>query len=464
MNLRWLLLVSVVLGTRLTHAGIVWVEEAYPAAAAIQVLHGKAIYRDFVFDKPPLTPLLYLLWGAHDGWMLRVAGALYVVLCCWVLYRFARELWSEAEGWFAAALAAFFLTMDWPAATMALAPDLLMFAPHTAAVWLAWRGRPVAAGVMAGVATVIHTKGMFVLLACGLWQPSLAFRMVAGFAIPFAVQTGWLAATGSLTAYFDQVWRWGWRYSADTFIGDPWIEAVRRTAGWAWFHAALLVGFAHYLWRDRDEKRWRMLLWFGLSLVGVAGGWRFFPRYYFQLLPVAILAASRGMVLFGRRPRIALALLLLAVPLVRFGARYPRLALEGDVSWGDTAMNRDSRQTAAMIRAQATPEDTLLVWGYRPDLFVYTRMPAASRFLDSQPLTGVLADRHLFDARPTFPDLARLNRSQLLKTQPDWIVDGLGPYHPALAIERYPDLRDWLTGYTRVGQTAGSIVYKRVKL
>ena len=39
----------------LLHSGIVWVEEAYPTAAAIQILDGKALYRDVWFDKPPLS-------------------------------------------------------------------------------------------------------------------------------------------------------------------------------------------------------------------------------------------------------------------------------------------------------------------------------------------------------------------------------------------------------------------------
>ena len=55
------------LAARLCHSGIVWVEEAYPTAAAIQILDGKALYRDVWFDKPPLSALIYLLWDARIG-------------------------------------------------------------------------------------------------------------------------------------------------------------------------------------------------------------------------------------------------------------------------------------------------------------------------------------------------------------------------------------------------------------
>ena len=39
--------------------------ECEQAAAAIQILNGKALYRDVWFDKPPLSALVYLLWDAR---------------------------------------------------------------------------------------------------------------------------------------------------------------------------------------------------------------------------------------------------------------------------------------------------------------------------------------------------------------------------------------------------------------
>jgi hypothetical protein len=49
----------------------------------------------------------------------------------------------------------------------------------------------------------------------------------------------------------------------------------------------------------------------------------------------------------------------------------------------------------------------------------------------------------------------------LTQTQPTWIVDGLGPLNPALAITNYPDLRDWLAGYREAGRTRYTVIYKR---
>jgi hypothetical protein len=131
-----------------------------------------------------------------------------------------------------------------------------------------------------------------------------------------------------------------------------------------------------------------------------------------------------------------------------------------DSGWADLAMSQDSRAASRAVLARAQSGDTLLVWGYRPDIFVYTRMPAGAPFLDSQPLTGVIADRHLTQSRASTPELAARERGKLVKHRPTFIVDGLGLYNPALAITNYPDLREWLAGYDEVERTGNSVVYR----
>jgi len=429
--------------TRLCHAGIVWVEEAYPTAAAIQILHGKGLYRDVWFDKPPLSAYLYLLWDARIGIPLRIAGAVFVFLCCLMIWQFARRMWGPREGLAAALLLGFFLTFGIPSAVMALAPDLLMVLPHIAAMYLAWRGRAFLSGLVAGIALLVNAKAVFLLAACALWTwRSLPLTML-GFVLPNLVTFWWFGEP-----YIQEVWRWGAMYSEQTFAFST---GIMRTLNWIGFQCAIVVAAAYTLWK---EKHWRMLVWLLLFLAAVAAGWRFFPRYYFQLLPVVVLLAARGYMLLGRWRAIVWVLLL--IPLIRFGPRYVALA-SGQTEWSDLAMNQDSREAAEKIGH----EGSLLVWGYRPDVFAYTRMPAGSRFLDSQPLTGVLADRHLNNSEVAAPEWAAQNRRELTGTKPDWIVDGLGPLNHRLAITEYPDLREWLGNYQEVGRTKFSVIYKR---
>jgi len=117
----------------------------------------------------------------------------------------------------------------------------------------------------------------------------------------------------------------------------------------------------------------------------------------------------------------------------------------------------DSRAAAKLIG----PDGSLLVWGYRPDIFVLSGLTVGTPFLDSQPLTGVIADRHLTNSDSAAPELAQRNRQRLIETSPSWIADGLGPLNPSLAITQYADLQAWLANYEEAGRTADTVVYRR---
>lgn len=454
---HWCLLALCAGATRLAHSGILWVEEAYPAAAALQMKHGLLFYRDFFYDKPPLSALVYRATGITQGVELRILGTLFVVWCAWLMADFARERWGEAESRAAAWLTAFFLTFDTPSAVMALAPDLLFFVPHVAAVWLAWRRQRLASGVLCGIALLTNAKAVLLIPVCmafagGIAWPIPAAAVVLG-ALPF-----WIPG------YREQAWEFGGLYASDTFVAAPWREGALRTGGWLGFHAALAIPAAWALWRERD---WRWGLWLALSFASAVMGLRFFPRYYFALLPAAVLLAARGLQLLPRAARLA-SLALLLIPAVRFGPRFFTLYSGGDAQWSDTAMNRDSRRVReafARLALNHPPaagtEETVFVWGYRPDILVYLDRPLGAPFLDSQPLTGVLADRHLTSTHVTAPALARANRESLTRLRPTLVIDGLGRYNPRLAITEYPELAAWLSAHYRPWfSTDGSVIYR----
>jgi len=421
-------------------------------AAAKQMSFGKTIYRDVWFDKPPLLAAQYLAWGVKPGWANRVAGALFALLACWLAYAFARDLWSEREGFWAAGLLGFFLLFDFPSAVIPLAADLSMLAPHLAAVWLAYRGRAFWSGALAGICFLFNTKGLFVLAACAVWCFPAVGWLAAGFLATNAVAAGWMAATGALIPYIDEVWRWGFLYAGSTFLEHPVRDGMVRTANWAGFHAVLIIAAA---W----NRNWRLIVWAAISLAAATLGWRFFPRYFFQVLPVLVIMAAHGIVVMNKKCRLAV-LALLLIPLIRFGPRYVLLATGHSQEWRDIAMDEDSQAAARLAAGIAQPGDTLFVWGFRPDLFVYTGLPAASRFIDCQPLTGVPADRHLSQSTPVGAKFTSANREELARSRPSIVMDGLSLYNPALAMDRYEELRPWLAQYKEVARTKTTVIYK----
>jgi hypothetical protein len=455
-----------VLAGHFSNLGVVWVDEAYGMAAGGQLLRGAALYRDVWFDKPPLYAWVTLAWGAAPGWPVRLAGAAFALLCCWLAGLAARRLWGEAEAAAAVLLTAFFLTFDFPWAVLPLAPDMLTVPFALAFAWAAAAKRPWLAGVAAGGALLASSKALLLFPLALVWTLDLrrSARTLAGLFVLPAAAVIVLAAGGALAEHWKQVWVWGFAYSRDTFVASPLAEGLKRTANWLGFHAALAIPAALYWWRERDGRSLRLALWLVAALASVAAGWRFFPRYYVVLLPVLVLAAARGLQLLGPRARAVVLALTLAAPLVRFGPAYVNVAADTlagrPYRWRDLAMFEDSRTAVRVLERNARPGDTLFVWGYRPEIQALARMPAAARFLDSQPLTGVLADRHLTRSDATLPALAAANRGELARTSPSFIVDGLGPYNPALAIERYPELARWFSRYRLIGETGGTRIYR----
>jgi len=457
-RLFWLSLFALLAVSRLCHVGILWEGDAYPLAAARQMLFGHTLYGGIFFDKPPLLPISYVLFGARAGWPLRLFGAADALLACWLAYRLARHLWTPREGFWAAALLGFFLTFGLPSAVIPAASDLLMVAPHLAAVWMAVQRRPFWSGALAGVAFWLNPKGLFVAAICAVWDPAGIPWMAAGFASVSGAMVGWLAATGSLAAYWDEVWRWGRLYAASSPEERPWSNGLVRTLNWAGFHASLIMAAALGWGRKNAAETLRWVAWVALALAGVAAGMRFFPRYYFLLLAPMVLLAARGFASWGGRLR-DFAILLLLIPLTRFAPAYLTAAL--DPAWRDTAMDRDSRIASLEIRHFAAPGDTLFVWGYRPEIYVYTGLPAGTMYLDSQPLTGVPADRHLTQSTPLVEWDAAKRRAELTAARPTIVVDGLGPYNPSLALTKFEDLRGWLDEYREVSRAGQAIIYRR---
>jgi hypothetical protein len=229
-----------------------------------------------------------------------------------------------------------------------------------------------------------------------------------------------------------------------------------RTVNWAGFHAAAVVAAIRFA---VERERWtKWLAWLAISLAAVAAGMRFFPRYYFMLLPVVVLMAARGFTLMPARRR-EIVLLLLLIPLTRFAPSY--YAAATDSTWRDVGMDNASRSAAVFVRERARPGDTLFVWGYRPEIYSYSGLRAAAVYLDSQPLTGVPADRHLTRTEPVETEQAARRRRELTSTRPTFVLDGLGLYNPRLAIVAYPELREWIAGYEEIGRVGQTVVYRR---
>jgi hypothetical protein len=107
------------------------------------------------------------------------------------------------------------------------------------------------------------------------------------------------------------------------------------------------------------------------------------------------------------------------------------------------------------------------VWGYRPEVYYWSGLTPASKFLSTQPLTGVPADIHFFPGEQiriiSDQDTARARAelvSELERVRPKYIIDELGNFNRLFSITSFPELRDFMSGYRYLTRVERFTVYR----
>jgi 4-amino-4-deoxy-L-arabinose transferase-like glycosyltransferase len=254
-----------------------------------------------------------------------------------------------------------------------------------------------------------------------------------------------------------------------------------------------------------------LLIWFAVSFAGVMLGGRFYAHYFLETLPSLCLIGARGVtgVISSlkarsegfRRVIIALLVIGFTFTLIRFHGRGVLLAIDWargttsrfNATWYYNVRDHEERMVAAVVRELPDgedaaglvgleairadgprtrevrgPTDYLFVWGYRPEIYFWSGLVPASRFLSTQPLTGVPADIHYFgdDYRSVLDEGGTaLARGQLIRdlqeTRPKYIVDELGMFNSGLSINSYPELKEFMADYKATGAVARFMIYCR---
>ncbi|HYL98799.1 MAG TPA: glycosyltransferase family 39 protein, partial [Blastocatellia bacterium] len=574
------------LALRIVYARFLFEDDGLWLTAAQQILRGKALYREIYFDKPPVLPLLYAgllyMFGSHLL-TIRIFTVLYSLAVSAVLYLLAFRLYGRREAIISASAFTVFSTCFVTGHAQGLNTDFLMTLPYALGAYLfiecvhSGNGKAgkkdvayaVFAGMCTGVAFQTNPKGVFdlffflilsILVGFGSMDVDRSARKrrvfcllllaCCGFAIACVPFLAYIRATGSFSAYANDVWKWGTVYARYYPLSTGLKDGLRISAGYFAVNnllalALVLVviettrlfrmsrtaksaqaGSARFEPRSEQNRVLRanmsLLLWLGVSYAGLAIGGRFFSHYFFEILPALSAIAGPGLVLLidwlkgaladpRARPRGAL---VVALVIIGFGGTLARFHFRTAVLVADSARGRESGYTktwyywkrndeeqkiavavsksgttggnqsignhAAPIQApiasgspasnsmSADPSDYLFVWGYRPELYFLSGLVPASRFLSTQPLTGVPADVQYenLNRRSILSDAEVSSaRQQLLSdlsvTRPKFIVDEVGMYNSALAIDVFPELKGFLSDYKRVGPTGLFMVYCR---
>jgi 4-amino-4-deoxy-L-arabinose transferase-like glycosyltransferase len=302
--------------------------------------------------------------------------------------------------------------------------------------------------------------------------------------------------------YWNDVFVWGSQYTSYHSWYKIGKTAVRKTINYFAMNNTLFIALVfalvttireirrYGLQSIYSEERFRVLInpsliafsWLAVSFLALALGGRFYGHYFFQILPALCLIGSHGtknIILKLKKcraitRRIAYTILILGLifTFIRFHGLTMALAIhrisnsENNISskWQRERFRSEEIIAATLVRS--LPGYYLFVWGYRPELYYWSGLKPASRFLSTQTLTGVPADLNHTEGRSIMDErILSANRQKLAEelrmTRPNFIIDEVRFYNTTISMDKYAELREVLSTYEEIGMVEHFFIYKR---
>jgi 4-amino-4-deoxy-L-arabinose transferase-like glycosyltransferase len=463
--------------------------EAMYSVVANEIVDGGRPYADAVERKPPL---LFWTYAA----IFKVAGefnwkALHFVALVWTLcamaglYLTARELFDRNTG----LIAAFFYSVFqpwWTWKNLSFDAEMLMNLPIIWAWAIAFRRsssrlRPelFAAGALLGAAFLLKQPAAIAAVPLGIYlllpsyRASRSLTRTNSIIQAVMLTAGFFAALGLVTIVLR---RQGILHDAFYWtIADHdvphvfWQKGIVNTLIFLGACLPLVIG-AIMACRDKDEiwagktaERTALLGLLAASAIGAAGGARFYPHYYVQLIsPLALLAAPYHARLWSRMIR---------PPhwFLRPGVTYAWLALTIIVfsikHWTGLEPRRVPSEAGRYLSAHSSSDDRIFVWGQSPEIYLDAHRRPACRYITTFPLTGYVFGGPIpgFDTRSRIlPGAWTTLEQDFAKHSPTYIVDVRpDPKSAQYPVKNFPILAKLLAErYQPVANTAEGVIYR----
>lgn len=472
-------------------------DEIIESLAASDMLEGKVIYKDTVTHRAPLQHFIFLFLFRLSGPMNMTAvhAVLFLVLIqtLALLYAAGRAVSSAPAGGWAALLFVCMLSALRHYDSLAFHTEYLLVFFSSAAAFLIFRGVRresrlsfFAAGTSLGLCFFSKQPGLMEMI--GMTVPLAAAGMGRTGRPFFRAAVLWLL-TGftfvclCFAAYFaaKDAWRdflyYFWHYNTSIYVGAmTWAERLQAAAAFfirPKFRApsvcmALCLAFSavrvFFLRKspDRNQKffAWFLFSWFCFSFGATALGGRNYGHYYIQpLAPAAILggialerlyrlAASSGRLV----PAAAKTAVVLFLSLVPVAALVSPARLRAEWNKPPSVF----APAGFYIRDHSSPGDTIFVWGFAPELYLLSERRPASRFSQTNFVSGNIPGIARPHAGLAVPGALERTAAELAENRPVFIADtspgnlsGYGKF----PMEDYPPLRDFLAENYVPGRT-----------
>lgn len=471
------------------------VDEAVAALIATSWLEGGVPYRDAIDQRGPVTYAIYaatfVIAGKNNMLAVHWSLLLLIFAGCWLLFRFGAELGGNLPaGYLAAFLLAISSFTYRRSQMLAFHTEWPVLILSTLGMGLLWRAlvrgetgwRLPLAGVAFGFAFLSKQPAIFDGMAAGLflfaWQwreQRLLSRETVGLAVGLA--GGFFAALGLCVAYFaahgalGDFYLYFWQYNVEHYTAVvPLAERLRNlnpfllrrhylTANPLLLAAAAfatLRAVFGYVMRGRAavDARLLLVLWFLGAYFGASYSGRNFGHYFIQLLAPACLIAALLVREAWRYAAIYLRILLLAAVVVGLALPLYRFRSDAALLTWSTPVPAKPEQAALLAHLAATtrPEDRIFVWGYNPEIYVLSHRRPATRYSNTNYLTGMLPwENHqpeVDTSEHVVPGAWDVLFAELEATPPAVVIDssiGDHRYYRKYPITKFPRLESYLT-------------------
>jgi 4-amino-4-deoxy-L-arabinose transferase-like glycosyltransferase len=467
------------------------VDEAIHAAVARTLLDGGVLYRDAVDQRTPLTygvmTAIFAVAGENNFYAVHVAVALVIAATAWLLLLVARRMGGLTSGLWAAVLYIILAGgLFYQGDANAFVTEWFVAFFTSAAAWIFWAAsgtpgwrRLVCTGAAFSLAGLSKQPGAIDLAAPGLTLAYLAARdatpdwrqlwrqwsgLILGFIAVLAAVLAYYALRGAFHDFIFYTWTYNLRfYGPEVGWTDRMSSAGVPFRLLVTFSPLLLVVLVAaaciFLYKivqrqpttgeaTDNPARVYIFIWALSSLIGAASGGRGFDHYSIQFLPPLCLGIAwllgrltegviRGSYRLPGRLIASVVLLLVAAGLVpgTFTARLRTLPVD------------PSRRVAQFMAERSAPNESIFVWGYHPDLYVFANRKPASRFVYASFLTGLIPWTNCAPYRATdytiVPGAMETLLRELEANRPVFFVDcSVGPnrHWDKYPLEKFPPL------------------------
>lgn len=305
-----------------------------------------------------------------------------------------------------------------------------------------------------------------VVIGRKFWRPLIqGLWMIVGFGIFFGIICLWHYQQGS----FNEFWYWTFSVTREYVDESLPLKIILWDGFWKTGTIFLAQAFVWFLalktfkiksLMSHRESIW-IIFFLTMALI-VSAGWRFSHHYYLQIFPAVALLAGQTLSEKSRwtfsKKIIALCL---CIPLLGFTGEALYRCVKDREGFPRPAI----RELGLWLDTHKSENESLFIWGYYPEIYYYSGLKNAARFVEIHFLTGQIRDSIQAGALGSQNRLWDWLWSDLQSHPPTWVVDNTlfpvsGRYLSPL--KNYPELQSFVeTNYQLEKELYGMKIFKK---